>query len=163
MLSQKICTTIGISQRTLAAYLQMDQSILNRYERGEKNIPTNKLLQLVAINTALEQLSETTVSPTVEDLQHVEQQMQYCQLQLLLINQQIEKASKHWQQAQKLLALCTHLLQQDLNKKQLSWVQQQQYAAQQTLKKYNWLAMQQLFLKQKTLQQEKMVYEMLLK
>lgn len=163
MLSQKICNSIGISQRTLAAYLQIDQSILNRYEKGEKNIPTNKLLQLVAIDTALASLNEAPLNPTVEDLQHVEQQMQYCQWQLLLINNQIEKASKRLQQAQKLLTLCTHLLQQNLNKKQLSWVQQQQYAAQKLLKQYNWLAMEQLYIKQKKLQQEKMVYEMLLK
>lgn len=165
-LAVEVMNSTGLSKLALAAFLQVDNSLLTRYEAGTRTLPAEAMLKLALLYKNLPQAKPIAASPvaaTTGQQQEAQQHAAYCQAKSVQLGRQLAQMRQAHEQAAQLLQLLAILVQQpgEATNKQKSWLDEQEYQAGKKLEKNNWLEQQKLEIKLVLLQQEAKLYSAL--
>lgn len=157
-----IVEKLGISQRTLAAFIDSDHSILSRYAAGEIYLQANVfplLLKIYALSVAI--TNPEPAKPSEEEKIELQTAANWCRTQCQPLQKKLAKTVLQYQQAGNMLKLLTALgkAPADAAPKKQRWIDSQQYEATLKMQKYGWPAQHKLQIAIQLLQQEASMLE----
>jgi hypothetical protein len=152
---EHFCRLTGLSKRSLAAFLDTDQSLLSRVDSGGRSLPTNALLQMTALYK-LATAGANSLAQAPPDPVTAAEKTAWCITQCIPLYKQLHTTQENCRQAAlalQLLETCEKADDQLPPKKQ-RWITEQRYQAQKKLQANGWLPQKQLTIKIALLQHE---------
>jgi transcriptional regulator with XRE-family HTH domain len=129
-------TSLGISQRQLAAFIGGDRSQLVRAENGERNLSDSASLQfikLVPVHAKVLQMPLPTAPPDGELLEQLKQRADDCRHKASLLKRKLQQMQQDHETACRLKLFAETLQQQQTEfahtPKQQRWLEQRIYEA----------------------------------
>jgi len=156
------CRLTGISQRSLASYLNTNQSQLSRMEARQRALPTAALLKMVDLYTkALAVANNPIARPAAENPDALKEKADWCLAQCHPLQKQLEAMQLSYQQAITTLWLMEAEEKDNTNlpNKKQGWIDEQRYRAQQQLAASGWLPQRALAIKIALLQHEAQLWQ----
>lgn len=158
-------TTIGISQRQLAAFVGGDRTQLVRAENGERNLCDAANLQLIHMIPAYSMLQQ--ISPPLEempatDLEDFARHAAYCRYKVTALQRQLKQLQTIQLTAHRLKVFVEQLsreMDNNLSPRQERWLQERAYEAEKRLEQSNHGRQRKLELQIAALQAEATIYE----
>jgi transcriptional regulator with XRE-family HTH domain len=141
-----ICQKTGMVQEDLAIVLSVAQSIISRYLKGTRNLPTNAMINMAQLYNRVTSLPDPPVlQPTSENREQLAEHAVWCRFQAKLLQRKLDEVVSNQQQAGNMLKLLdAGLLDGNLTPQQQLWTDEQHYAMQTKYTKNSWLVEQQL-------------------
>lgn len=85
-----ILQKLGISQRSLANFIDANHATLSRYESATRSLPTDNTLQLALMQQMIQTLpTPSTATPSDADIAAMQQKAQYCLAQCYALQKQL--------------------------------------------------------------------------
>lgn len=159
---KSITEKTGISQRSLAAFIDSTQSVISRYGTGGIYLQSTVFPQLLKIYTLSADITTTAPpTPTEEEKLEVQQAANWCRTQCRPLQKKLDDTLLQYQQAGTMLQLLTKIGPAPVNAapKKQRWLDIQQYEATLKLQKYGWRAQHKLLMAIQLLQQQATLLE----
>ncbi len=160
-LIETICNSTGISRRDLAILTGGNQSTMSRYQKGERTLPTEPLIQMTKLVTLIKSLPTVPkLAASEKDRQTLLERAAWCRAQCYPLQKKLEEMETTAKQAATaLLMVNAFLADTSLSKKKKNWAEVVRLTAEKKLKKCNWLAQRELAVKIEVLKNEATMYE----
>ena len=152
----------GISQRSLATFLEIDHSLITHYYKGVRSLPTAALVQLFEMDRLLQQpapLPAASISEKEkEDLLKIAER---CRMKCYPLRVKLTAMQLRHQQAANTLQMTTVLTANPSPQSELKqlWLNLEAHKAAIKLKKNGWLQQRKLEIAIQLLEQEAALYE----
>jgi hypothetical protein len=141
---QSICSSTGMSKRSLAGFADTSPSILTRYDAGTRGLPVKALMPLVKIYSGLQAGQDYSgPAPSAEDITEIQAQATWCLAQCHPLQKKLAAMKLNYQQGMATLALLHTLAAENsstVTPKKQRWMDDQYYQARKKCRGNGWAA-----------------------
>lgn len=143
-LIETLTTRLGISIRTLAAFLRIHHSLLARFDSAEKMLPRMALPEVIEIYGLAEKVEPAAdLLPNEQQKKELQQQAEWCNAQIWKLNKNLAAIQQRYQQGHALLQVLTAYEEKSTEKiddKRKRWIESQRGLAQLKVEENGWAA-----------------------
>lgn len=153
---------IGISQRTLAAYIDSDHTVLNRFANGDIYLKPHVAPQLHKILSLGNNIIDTSeLAPTEQEKMAMLQEAVFIKNKCRPIQKKLDTMQLNYIQATSMLKLLSLLgpATPDEKPKKQRWLDEQKYQAEEKMQRNGWLAQNKLQIAIKLIEHEAALWQ----